>query len=314
LERGAVVEDHDLYLVAFGTDGHRSLRLLLDHTTDLAEIARMALAAPISMGDVEGVRLLLEAGADPRRYHTDDDRPGSAVYEAISAGNPSELVELLLEHGGDASAAGPDGRSPYRLAIARGRRDVAELLRRAGAGDDATTADRLLLACLQGDQTGVERQLANDPGLRDRLAEVLGDGIVLAAETGNTDAVGRMLDLGFPVDTRVGQHGGTALHPAAYSGSADTVRFLLDRGADLEAHDSTWNSTPLTWATIGSGERPRQNPAADWIATVRTLIEAGASTHELTLSPDDPKPPSPDVARLLRDHGVGSEHPGDRSS
>ena len=39
------------------------------------------------------------------------------------------------------------------------------------------------------------------------------------------------------------------------------------------------------------------------------LIEAGASTHEITLSPDDPKPPSPEVADLLRQHGVGGPDP-----
>jgi hypothetical protein len=312
LERGAVVEDHDLYLAAFADDDHRCLRLLLEHATDLAGIARMPLAAPISTNDVEGVRVLLEAGVDPRRYHTDDDRPGSAVYEAIAAGCPSELVELLLAYGGDPNAAGPDGRSPYRLATARGNRDLAELLHRHGANDDATPADRLLLACLQGDQTGMERQLANDPGLHDRLDEVLGDGIVLAGETGNTVAIGLMLDLGFPVDARIGENGGTALHPAAYAGSTDTVRLLLERGADIEARDSSWDSTPLGWAAVGSGFRPTQNPAADWIATVRTLIEAGAATHEITLSPDDPKPPSPEVAELLRHYGVGNEHRGTR--
>jgi hypothetical protein len=305
LERGAVVEDHDLYLVAFGDDDHRCLRLLLGHTTDLAGIARMALAAPISMGDLEGVSLLLEAGADPRRYVTDDHRPGSAVCEAISAGCPTELVELLLVHGDDPNAPGPDGRSPYRLATAQGRGDLAELLRRSGAHDDATAADRLLLACLQADQADVKRQLADDPELRDRLDEVLADGIERAAETGKTTALGLMLDLGFPVDTPVGEDGGTALHAAAYSGSADIVRLLLDRGANLEARDSSWDSTPLTWAMVGSGERPGQNPGADWIATVRTLIGAGASSNDITLSPDDPKPPSPEVAQLLREYVIG---------
>jgi hypothetical protein len=57
-------------------------------------------------------------------------------------------------------------------------------------------------------------------------------------------------------------------------------------------------------------ERPGTSPAPDWIATVRTLLEAGASTDEITLSPDDPKPPSPDVAQLLRTHGIGAPPPG----
>jgi ankyrin repeat protein len=104
-----------------------------------------------------------------------------------------------------------------------------------------------------------------------------------------------------------GDWGGTALHAAAYSGSAETVRLLLDRGAAIDARDSTWNDTPLGWAIVGSWERPTTSRDPDWIATVRTLIEAGASTEGITLSPDDPKPPSPEVAQLLRDHGIGNQ-------
>ncbi len=137
--------------------------------------------------------------------------------------------------------------------------------------------------------------------------------MVQAAEVGGTAAVALMLDLGFPIEARGGDHGNTALHAAAYAGSAETVRLLLDRGADIEAHDTTWDSTPLDWAAVGSGERPRHNPGPDWVATVRTLIEAGASCDGLTLSSDDPKPPSPEVAQLLRAHCVGDEHPESES-
>jgi hypothetical protein len=65
-----------------------------------------------------------------------------------------------------------------------------------------------------------------------------------------------MLDLGFPIEARGGEDRGTALHSAAYSGSASTVQLLMDRGADIEARDMTWDSTPLVWATIGSGNGP----------------------------------------------------------
>ena len=69
-----------------------------------------------------------------------------------------------------------------------------------------------------------------------------------------------MLELGFSVDVSGGDAGGTALHAAAYAGAVGTVRLLLDHGADVEARDATWNSTPLVWAAIGSGERPRRAP------------------------------------------------------
>jgi hypothetical protein len=315
LERGAVPEDQDLYLAGFASNAHRCLRLLLDHVPDVAATAETALSAPISTGDTEGCRLLLDAGADPRRYA--DDPPCPAVYAAIrsacsrqqhlqAAG--AELVELLLAHGADPEAPGPDGRSPHRLAVGQGRPDLAALLRRRGARDDATDIDRFLSACLRTDRAEAQRQLVDQPGLLDRLTPAeQGRAIVQAAEAGNTAAVALMLDLGFPVGLRAGDEGSTALHAAAYAGSAETVRLLLDRGADLEARDDQWGSTPLVWAAVGSGQRPRSNPTPNWVATVRTLIEAGASCDGLSLSSDDPKPPSPEVAQLLRAHGVPDE-------
>lgn len=307
LDRGAVPDDHDLYLACFGDDGHESLRLLLGHAPEVGQTT--ALSAPISTGDTEAVRLLLQAGADPNRPlpRDDGDPLWPPLYAAVRSGCPAELVDLLLRHGAEPAAAGPDGRSPSRLATSAGRGDLVALLSRYGAPDDATDAERFQSACLRADGPGARRQLARDPGLLTRLTGEERGAIVAAAEVGNTAAVALMLDLGFPIEARGGDHGGTALHAAAYSGSAGTVRLLLDRGADVEARDATWDSTPLEWAVIGSGQRPRSSPDPDWIATVRTLIEAGASTAGLALSPDDPKPPSPEVARLLRDHGVGSE-------
>jgi ankyrin repeat protein len=308
LERGAVPEDHDIYLAGFGDDDHECLRLLLGHGTDVAGIARMALAAPISTNDIEGVRLLLEAGADPRHYADDDNQPSSAVYEAVRSGCSAELIGLLLAHGAEPDRPGRDGRSPYTLATLRGRTDLAALLRRYGAADDTTDIDRFLAACQHADQAAVQQQLTQDPGLPGRLSgHQQAAAMIGAAEVGRTAAIGLMLELGFAVDAHGGEDGGTALHAAAYSGSSGAVRLLLDRGADIEARDATWNSNPLDWAVVGSGQQPTGNPRADWIATVQTLLEAGASAAEITLSPDDPKPPSPEVAVLLRRHGVASE-------
>src|SRR5262249_61565433 len=73
-----------------------------------------------------------------------------------------------------------------------------------------------------------------------------------------------------------------------------------------KAHDSTWDSTPLEWAKVGSGERPMTTATPDWAETVRVLLDAGASLDGTTLSLDDPKAPSPEVAELLRASGVAS--------
>jgi ankyrin repeat protein len=304
LERGAVPTDNDLYLAGFADD-HRCLRMLLDHAADVRAIARMALAAPVSNGDAEGVRLLLEAGADPGQYHDDDDLPYPVIYAVVQSNGAAEIVGLLLAYGADPAQPGPDGRSPLALATSMGRADLAALLRGHGAPGDATDLDALLAACLRADRADVERRLASQPGLLSQLAsEQQADAMIRAAETGNTEAVRVMLDLGFLIDARGGDPKSTALHAAAFSGSADVVRLLIERGADVEARDGEWDDTPVSWSAIGSGIKPTDNPSPDWLATIGVLIEAGASLDGITIGPDDPKPPSPDVADLLRHHGV----------
>ena len=305
LDHGATPDDRDLYLAGFAHDRHQLLPLLLERVPDVREIAELALAAPIGNDDVEGARSLLQAGADPGRYRDDDGQVTPVVCAAIHSGCSAELLELVLEYGADPNAAGSDGRAPIRLATAAGRPDLVELLRRYGAGDHATDGDRFLSACLLADRTSAERQRSDDPGLLARLTDDERAAIVRAAERGNAAAVALMLDLGFPLETRGGDFGSTALHAAAYSGSAEVVGLLLERGADVEARDSNWNSTPLGWVAVGSGEQPENDPAANWVETARILLAAGASTGDITLSPDDPKPPSPEVAELLRSRGTG---------
>ena len=58
----------------------------------------------------------------------------------------------------------------------------------------------------------------------------------------------------------------------------------------------------MEWAAVGSGERLAGNPDAHWVGTVQVLVDAGACTDAITLSADDPKPPSAAVADLLRGH------------
>ena len=306
LERGAVPDDRDLYLAGFAGDDHLTLRLLLEHARDVAGTARSALAAPISNGDVEGARLLLDAGADPNVYADDAGEPPAPVmYAAVRAGSPAAMLDLLLSRGADAAAAGPYGRSPYALAVSLGQSDAAELLRSYGAEPDASAADQLLAACMGGDAKTARDHVSQNPDLLGSLsADEQAGALTQAAQSGNADAVTVMLELGFAVNVPR-ELGATPLHIAAYAGSADVAELLLSYGADLEATDGDWHATPLDWALVGSGEHPDSNPAADWVRTVKVLIGAGASTADITLAADDPKPPSPAVAAYLRNRGIG---------
>lgn len=312
LDRGADPDDDEsLYHSVYHRD-HACLRLLLAHGARVN--GTNALAAATGAGDVEGVRLLVEAGGDPGRPMS---RPAPAGHLADRSVNPlvaaagsdtAAVVEVLLAAGADPNAATRDGISPVRTAIRRGAPDVAEVLLRYGARDDTTVVDHFLGACLRADRAAAAQLLAADPDLSDRLSDVDRAALVRAAGHADMAAVALMLDLGFPVTAR-NDNGETALHEAAYAGRAEVVGLLLERGAELDARDTRFAATPLCFATVGSGEQPGYSPHGDWVRTVRLLLEAGASTRGVWV---EGKPPSEDVGVALSGYGItGEDEPDD---
>jgi hypothetical protein len=110
-----------------------------------------------------------------------------------------------------------------------------------------------------------------------------------------------MLELGFSPDARH-RFGDQPLHTAAYGGNAEVVRLLIDRGADIDGRDARFDSKPLTFATVGSGELAGRR--GNWTEVVRVLIDAGASRDDVWISN---KPPSEAVGELLRGYGINPD-------
>jgi ankyrin repeat protein len=271
-----------------------TIRLLLDRGAPVRP--ETVLASLYAAGGTWCLELLTKAAADTPELFTE------ALVEAVAEAD-LDAVDILLGAGADPDAAGPDGRSARRCALTAGVATTVELL--GGAGADPV--ERLLEAIVTDDGAGARRLVASDAGLVARLEDADRAALVAAAEHGNRASVGLMLELGFPIDVRregTDEDGATALHAAAWAGSAETVALLLDHGADLSARDTRWQSQPLEWALVGSGERPHSAPAPDWVATVALLLDAGASLDGVTFNPDEPKQPSAAVLELLRSRGL----------
>jgi ankyrin repeat protein len=53
-----------------------------------------------------------------------------------------EIVKLLLERGADIHAMNDEGETPYQVSLRKGNREIADLLRKNGAGRLGERFDR----------------------------------------------------------------------------------------------------------------------------------------------------------------------------
>ena len=139
----------------------------------------------------------------------------------------------------------------------------------------ASVAQRLLVACRQGDESLARDIVREHPGIVSSLTPDEQRVIADAAWNGNARAVALMLDLGF--DPKVpGQDSGTPLHLAAWEGSTETVAVILahpDARTLLTIRDANHGGTPLGWCCHGS---LHGNRGHDHAGVARLLLAAGA--------------------------------------
>jgi ankyrin repeat protein len=160
-------------------------------------------------------------------------------------------------------------RSPHQVASKFGHPEVLKLLL-----DRSPVEVKLINSCLVGDETSVKTLLAGHPSLIQILSDTDCRQVSNAAEDNNTEAVGLMLESGWPVDG--GGHGATPLHWAAWHGNAEMAEVILRHSPPLEvSNPATYDSTPLGWAIHGS-EHGWNCKSGNYAAVVELLLKSGA--------------------------------------
>jgi ankyrin repeat protein len=122
--------------------------------------------------------------------------------------------------------------------------------------------DPFVLACLLADRAQVDALRTANPNVLTETIASEPDLMVRASATGRWEAIPLLAQLGFPVN---GTKGRGPLHHAAADGRVDLLRLLVEAGADLDAHDTHYNATPLQWAEYFS-----RTEAADYLRSVST--------------------------------------------
>lgn len=278
---------------------------------DLQGFQATPLAYAAGRGDVEIVRALLAAGADP-----DAAAFTPPVVEAAGAGF-SGIVDILMEAGADLDSQDEAGLSALAIAAANGFAQIARRLLQAGADralpdlDGRTPAQAArenghakLAAWLENPDTKTSEafwrkggRLADEAARarRESLASTLGEspaqewvikGGMASLDTGggqitqdlggvagsgNLGLLRAMLDTGLSPDWTMFRGHATALMCAARAGEADAVTLLLERGANARAVDPL-GQTALHFALFKPSARRH-------VPVVEALIAAGADAN-----------------------------------
>ena len=290
LERGADPNDGETPYHVVETYDNTVLKILVEsgklNDTSLTTL----LLRKADWHDYEGIKWLLEHGADPNRA-THWGR--TAFHHALLRDNSISIIEALLDHGADPTlfaerpntrqTAGP-AMSGVAMAARRGRGDVLELMERRGIAIELQGVERLIAACARNVSAKVRTIAEQEPEL---VRELVAQGGKLLAEfagVGNTDGVRHLLDLGVDVNA-VTEDGdpyfdvaknSTALHSAAWRAWPSTVKFLLEHGAMVNALDAK-GRTPLMLAVracVDSYWKQRRTPES-----VEALLKSGATVR-----------------------------------
>jgi ankyrin repeat protein len=301
LERGADPNDVEVVYHSPETHDNAAMKLVVETGKLTAESLSTMLIRKHDWHDYEGVKYLLEHGADPNLKR---QRGWRAIHHAIARDNDIEIIELLLDHGVDPTLH-EEGESAVAMAARRGRGDLLALFERCGIPIELHGVERLIAACARNDAAGVRSIAEREPQL---VREIIAQGGKLLAEfagTWNTDGIRHLLDLGVPITALYEGDGyfdiakdSTALHVAAWKAHPPTVKLLIERGAPVDAKDGK-GRTPLALAVkacVDSSWTERRSAES-----VEALLRAGASVSDVAF-------PSgyAEVDELLRQYSITS--------
>lgn len=275
LDHGADPNDEETPYHVPETYENDLLKLLVDSGKCNANSLVTMLARKHDWHDYEGIKWLLEHGADPNRI---SNWGRTALHQAIERNNRLRVFELLLDHGARPDVVSKRNFTGVTMAARYGRADVLDLF--AARGFDVTMSgfDEILGKLAHGEKLELDPFIVNDIEARDPsiLAEFAG--------AGNVAGVTRMIEAGFLMNgttSACGARSDTPLHSAIWRGRHEVVKLLVERGAPLEQRNGH-GMTPLAWAAMAA-LRSEWFPNRSTTEDVATLLAAGADKSVVLL-------------------------------
>ncbi len=163
----------------------------------------------------------------------------TGLFAAASRGDMKQIAQLLAQ-GADVKARDSYGRTPLHVAAYARQQDALRALAKAGADPNALESDRY-------------------------------DIITIAAVADDPVTLRTALEVGGSPRNVTSRYDGTALIAAAHLGHDEVVRILIKAGAPLDHVNNLHWTALIESIVLGNG-------GARHVATLKALVEAGAST------------------------------------
>ena len=265
LDRGADPNDEETPYHAPETYDNEALKVLVESGKLNDDSLAIMLLRKADWHDLDGIRYLLECGADPNRltrWHL------TALHQALRRDNALEIIEVLLDTRGRPERSRTVGMAGHRP---RSPREEDGETCSICSSDEAFRSSfrapmRLIAACARNDGATVCSIAGREPEL---VREVLAEGGTLLAEfagNGNTDGIRHFLDLG--VDVAALYREGDRYFDIAQGQHGPSCRGLACPARDCAGSSSTAGRRSTSW--MAKGERHWPSPFVPaWTRTGR---------------------------------------------
>ena len=226
----------------------------------------------LATNQIEMLKLLLDAGADPNRDKILSFYLGITFVSSdgsfYTRSNP-EVVALLIRYGAEVNEISHNVNcaypcfSPLTNAAMEGHTQIVELLLTAGANPNLQTENgwTALHEAVKFDQVDLVTQLlafGAEPNIQDNM------GTIALALSDNLEIFNTLLNAGADAEAV----GITPLMISSFRGEVERSKQLLEAGADPDALDASTRNSPLLYASVAGHDE-----------IVALLLAAGANPN-----------------------------------